>query len=181
MVAIGKAGGRRIVSARWGSRPAWMTKDLPTGPLFNARGETVASKPSFAKAFARKRCLVPADGFYEWKREGKARTPYFIARPDKQPIAFAGIWESTPDGAGGIMVSMSIITCAAPPSFLELHDRFPVVIAQAEWQTWLNADTPSLDLHALLVPPEDGFMVPYQVSDHVNKVANDDARCVEPA
>jgi putative SOS response-associated peptidase YedK len=181
MVAIGKAGDRRIVSARWGLRPSWMTKDIPTGPLFNARGETVASKPSFAKAFARKRCLVPADGFYEWKRAGKARTPYFIARPDKQPVAFAGIWESAPDGTGGVMVSMSIITCAAPPSFLELHDRFPVVVAQDAWQAWLEADTPSLDLNALLAPPDDGFMVPYQVSDHVNRVANDDAHCIEPA
>jgi putative SOS response-associated peptidase YedK len=178
MVAIGKAGDRRIVMARWGLRPAWMEKDLPTGPLFNARGETVASKPSFAKAFASKRCLVPADGFYEWQKVGKTRTPYFIARPDKGPVAFAGIWESAPDGQGGILVSMAIITCAAPPYFSALHDRFPVVIQPDFWDDWLAASTPRLDLEARLVPPEEGFMVPYQVSDRVGKVANDDAACV---
>jgi putative SOS response-associated peptidase YedK len=180
MVAIGKAGDRRIVSARWGLRPAWMAKDLPTGPLFNARGETVATKPSFAKAFAAKRCLIPADGFYEWRKDGKLSTPFFVARPNKQPVAFAGLWESAPDGQGGVMVSMSIITCAAPASFTHLHDRFPVVIQPEFWADWLDSKTPRPELEAKLIAPLEGFMVPYQVSDHVNKVANDDANCVEP-
>jgi putative SOS response-associated peptidase YedK len=180
MVAIGKAGDRRIVLARWGLRPAWMVKDLPTGPLFNARGETIAEKPSFAKAFARKRCLIPADGFYEWQREGKARIPYFVARPDRQPVAFAGIWETAPDGEGGTMVSMAIVTCAAVPSFAPIHDRFPVVLPQDHWQDWLSNNTPQSDLQGLLHAPSDGFMVPYRVSDHVNKVANDDPKCFEP-
>ena len=177
IIAVGKAGDRRIVSARWGLRPAWMAKDLPTGPLFNARGETVADKPSFAKAFARKRCLVPADGFYEWQRDGKARIPYFVARPDKQPIAFAGLWEASPDAQGGTLVSMAVITCAAAPSFAPIHDRFPVVINQDKWEDWLFNDTPKAQLQSLLVAPNDGFMIPYRVSDHVNKVANDDASC----
>jgi putative SOS response-associated peptidase YedK len=180
MVAIGKAGDRRIVSARWGLRPAWMEKDLPTGPLFNARGETVATKPSFAKAFAAKRCLIPADGFYEWQKAGKTRTPYFVARPDKGPVAFAGLWESAPDGQGGTMISMSIVTCAAPPSFTQMHDRFPVVIQADFWADWLGPGTTRAALEAKLTPPPEGYMVPYQVSDYVNKVANDDARCVEP-
>jgi putative SOS response-associated peptidase YedK len=180
MVAIGKAGDRRIISARWGLRPAWMTKDLPTGPLFNARSETVADKPSFAKAFARKRCLIPADGFYEWQRDGKARIPYFVARPDKQPVAFAGLWESAPDGQGGIVVSMAILTCAAAPSFAPIHDRFPVFLPPEAWASWLSAETPRAELTGFFKPPKDDFMVPYRVSDHVNKVANDDARCLEP-
>jgi putative SOS response-associated peptidase YedK len=179
MVAIGKAGDRRIISARWGLRPAWMAKDLPTGPLFNARSETVADKPSFAKAFARKRCLIPADGFYEWQRNGKMRTPYFVARSDKQPVAFAGIWEAAPDGQGGTLLSMAMITCAADASFVPIHDRFPVVLQPSNWQTWLALETPKTQLQDLLVAPSAGYMVPYRVSDHVNKVANDDATCFE--
>ncbi len=177
MIAIGKAGDRRIVSARWGLRPAWMVKDLPTGPLFNARSETIADKPSFRGAFARKRCLIPADGFYEWQRDGKARIPYFVARPDRAPVAFAGLWESAPDGAGGILVSMSIITAAAPPAFTPIHDRFPVVLAADLWQPWLELHTSKPDLQEMLKAPADGVMVPLRVSDHVNKVANDDATC----
>jgi putative SOS response-associated peptidase YedK len=180
MVAIGKAGDRRIVAARWGLRPAWMVKDMPTGPLFNARSETIADKPSFAKAFARKRCLIPADGFYEWQKDGKHRIPHFVARPDKQPVAFAGLWEAAPDGQGGTMVSMSIVTCAAPRSFVALHDRFPVVLQPDHWAHWLAPDTPRPVLHQMLIAPPDGLMVPYRVSDHVNKVANDDETCFAP-
>jgi putative SOS response-associated peptidase YedK len=181
MVAIGKAGDRRIVMARWGLKPAWMEKDLPTGPLFNARSETISSKPSFAKAFARKRCLVPADGFYEWQKEGKTRTPFFVARPDRQPVAFAGLWESAPDGAGGILVSMCIATAPAPQSFAAIHDRFPVVLEPENWQCWLDVASSKDSLLPLLKAPEDGVMQPYEVSSHVNKVANDDPQCMEPA
>jgi putative SOS response-associated peptidase YedK len=180
MVAIGKAGDTRILQARWGLRPAWMAKDPPTGPLFNARGETVADKPAFRTAFARKRCLIPADGFYEWKREGKVRTPYFIARPDGKPVAFAGLWEAAKDEEGGLLLSMSIITPAATADFRNLHDRFPVVIEPTNWPMWLKASTPADPLKQLLIPPLDGFMVPRQVSDRVNKVSHDDAECFRP-
>ncbi|MEN9855079.1 MAG: hypothetical protein RLZZ157_205 [Pseudomonadota bacterium] len=181
MVAIGKAGDRRIVSARWGLQPAWMAKDLPTGPLFNARGETVAQKPAFKAAFARKRCLVPADGFYEWQRvDKKTRIPFFVARPDRAPVAFAGIWEVAKDEAGQPRVSMAIITCAAPVYFAAIHDRFPVTLPQSEWAEWLSADTPLARAQSLLVPPEEGEMVAFEVSDHVNKVAHDDAACYAP-
>lgn len=174
MVAVGKAGDRRIVMARWGLRPAWMAKDPPTGPLFNARGETVAEKPAFRTAFARKRCLIPADGFYEWKREGKARLPHFIARADRAPIAFAGLWESCPDGQGGTLVSMSIVTCAAAESFRPMHDRFPVIAPREAWSAWLDPATSHSDLRALLVPPPEGTMEAWPVSDRVNKVACDE-------
>ena len=180
MVAIGQAGDTRILQARWGLRPAWMAKDPPTGPLFNARGETVADKPAFRTAFARKRCLIPADGFYEWKRDGKLRTPYFIARADGRPVAFAGLWEAAKDDEGALLLSMSIVTTAARESFKALHDRFPVVIEPEDWRIWLSASTPIEPLKQLLVPPADGVMVARQVSDRVNKVSHDDAACVTP-
>ncbi len=180
MIAIGKMGDRCIVSARWGLRPPWMLKDLPTGPLINARSEKIADKPSFAHAFAKKRCLIPADGFYEWQSRGKTTLPYFVSRPDKRPVAFAGLWEAAPDGQGGTLVSMTIITCAAPPSFAHINDRFPAVVDEDLWHDWLWADTPKNVLHSILRAPADGFMVPYRVSDYVNKIANDDAKCIAP-
>jgi putative SOS response-associated peptidase YedK len=180
MIAIGKTGDRCIVSARWGLRPPWMLKDLPTGPLINARSETIEEKPSFAQAFAKKRCLIPADGFYEWQRKGKSSIPHFVSRADKRPVAFAGLWEGAPDGQGGTLVSMTIITCAAPASFVPIHDRFPVVIQPEHWQDWLWSDTPKPVLQSMLKAPADGFMVPYQVGDYVNKVVHDDARCTLP-
>jgi putative SOS response-associated peptidase YedK len=180
MVAIGKAGDTRIIMARWGLRPAWMVKDPPTGPLFNARGETVADKPAFRSAFARKRCLIPADGFYEWKREGKLRTPFFIAQPSKEPVAFAGLWEAASLEGGQVLISMAIVTTAAYESFRPLHDRFPVVVQQPDWRDWLANDTPTSTLQSLITGPPEDFMVAYQVSDHVNKVAHDDPECFKP-
>jgi putative SOS response-associated peptidase YedK len=180
IVAIGKAGDRRIVSARWGLKPAWMAKDPPTGPLFNARAETAAEKPAFRTAFARRRCLVPADGFYEWKREGKTRTPHFIARADRAPIAFAGLWESAPDGQGGTLVSTAILTCAADAAFQPLHDRFPVILAEEDWPLWLARDTAPDALRARMTPPPDGQMTFWEVSDRVNKVANDTPDLMDP-
>ena len=180
IAAIGQAGNVRLLQARWGLRPAWMVKDPPTGPLFSARGGTVADKPAFKVAFARKRCLVPADGFYEWQRQEKSRTPFFISRADGATLAFAGLWEATKDDVGELLLSMTIVTTAAAPDFQSLHDRFPVVLEPAQWQAWLTADTPAQRLKSLLVAPEMGVMVARQVSDRVNKVSHDDADCARP-
>jgi putative SOS response-associated peptidase YedK len=182
IIAIGKAGDRRIVSARWGLQPSWMEKDPPTGPLFNARGETVAEKPSFRTAFARHRCLIPADGFYEWKREGKARLPHFISRTDGAPMAFAGLWAARPGPDGGpAAVSCTIVTCAAADDFKPLHDRFPVVLEAGDWAAWLDPGSPVPGLNALLRAPARGLIQVWPVCDRVNKVANDDATLTEPA
>jgi putative SOS response-associated peptidase YedK len=183
IIAIGKSGDRKIIQARWGLRPAWMEKDPPTGPLFNARGETVADKPAFRTAFARKRALVPANGFYEWKKDGKLRTPFFITRTDGAPFAFAALWEAAPtkdqSGPGGgdpgrPAVSTSIITTQAAAGFQDLHDRFPVILDPQHWAAWLDPDTPRSDLLALIKPPPPGQMSARQVSSLVNKVSNDD-------
>jgi putative SOS response-associated peptidase YedK len=180
MVAIGQRGDVRLLLARWGLRPAWMEKDPPTGPLFNARCETVAEKPAFRTAFARKRCLIPADGFYEWQRQGKTRTPYFIGRLDEAPLAFAGLWEAAKDAEGGLLLSMTIVTTQAAEEFQALHDRFPVILEPVHWQAWLTASTPPQRLKSLLVAPSAGVMVARQVSDRVNKVGNDDPECARP-
>lgn len=180
IIAIGKDGGRKLVSARWGLRPAWMEKDPPTGPLFNARSETAADKPAFRAAFARKRCLVPADGFYEWKREAKERQPFFITRADGAAMVFAGLWESARDAEGAVLVSMSILTTAANAQMQPLHDRLPVTLEPPDWSLWLDADAPRATLQGLLRAPPDGALAVRAVSDRVNKVANDDAGLLDP-
>lgn len=181
VIAIGRDGSRRIVPARWGLRPGWMSGDPPTGPLFNARGETVADKPAFRSAFRRQRCLIPADGFYEWRKEGRTRTPVFIHRADRAAIAFAGLWEQAPAAGGGPpQISCTIITCAAAPQFRSLHDRFPVMLEPDRWGAWLDRTTPSATVAGWLVPPPDGVMAWHEVGPRVGSVAHDDAGLVEP-
>jgi putative SOS response-associated peptidase YedK len=179
IIAIGKDGARKLVTARWGLKPAWMEKDPPTGPLFNARGETLAEKPAFRTAYARKRCLVPADGFYEWKREGKARQPFFITRADGEPMVFAGLWESARDADGAPLVSMSIVTTSANEQMRPLHDRLPVMLEPDAWADWLAAGTARPQLESLLVAPREGALAVRAVSDRVNKVAHDDIKLID--
>ena len=126
-------GRRRIVAMRWGLVPPWYR--TPTGgPLrINARAEGIATKPAFARAARERRCLIPADGFYEWQGEKAARTPFVIRRPDGGPFAFAGVWESwrgTPTAA--------IVTCAANPTLAPIHERMPVVLAPTDHALWLG-------------------------------------------
>jgi putative SOS response-associated peptidase YedK len=177
-VAIGRDGNRKIIQPRWGLRPAWMTGDPKTGPLFNARSETVADKPSFRAAFARKRCLIPADGFYEWQKRDGVRLPHFIARSDRAPIAFAGLWEHA--AALEPALSCTIVTKAALPQFHHLHERFPVILPQGAWADWLEPATPLARLHALIAASDDAAMTAWPVSDRVNKFANDGPDLVAP-
>jgi putative SOS response-associated peptidase YedK len=177
-VAIGRDGTRKIIQPRWGLRPAWMTSEAKTGPLFNARSETVAAKPTFRAAFARKRCLLPADGFYEWQKHDGIRTPHFIARKDRAPIAFAGLWEHAP--ALEPALSASIVTKPATEAFTYLHDRFPVILPPEAWAAWLDPATPAPVLHRLIAEASDGEMMAFVVSDRVNKVANDTPDLLEP-
>lgn len=174
IVAIGKENARRIIMARWGLLPNWLEKDPPTGPMFNARSETLETKQSFKTAFAKRRCLIPADGFYEWKREGSARTPYFISRTDGAPLAFAGLWEmkKTANEGAEILISTTIITTNSSPEFVGLHDRFPVILEKEDWALWLDGATQTPRLKSLFHAPNNGIMRFHKVSDDVNKVAN---------
>jgi len=180
MIAIGKDLGPHLVQARWGLQPGWMEKDPPTGPLFNARGETVADKPAFRGAFARKRCLVPADGYYEWKNEGGIKQPYFVRRRDGLPMVFAGLWESRKAPEGYPLVSTAIITFAAPMVMKQLHERTPVMMPEEAWPLWLAWDSPREALLPLIKAPPEEMLTWHAVSDRVNKVANDDGGLVQP-
>lgn len=132
-VVVAAGGGRKLVAMRWGLVPPWY-RTANGGPLLiNARAESVATKPAFAKAVRERRCLIPADGFYEWQGEKGAKTPFVIRRPDGEPFAFAGLWESWRGQA-----TAAIVTCAANATLAPIHDRMPVVLDPGDWPLWLG-------------------------------------------
>jgi len=171
---------RRLDAFHWGLVPRW-AKDLSIGNrMINARAETVASKPSFRSAFAKRRCIVPVDGFYEWKAPPpgeKKKQPYFIHRPDGEPYAFAGLWEQWKgpdrDGSEVTVRSTTIITCGANDAMSAIHDRMPVILPPSEWATWLAPEVADTDLLGkFLVPAPDGLITMHPVSTDVNSVRN---------
>lgn len=173
-------GARRLDTFHWGLVPAW-AKDLSVGSrMINARAETVATKPAFRRALAKRRCIVPVDGFYEWKAVAgqKRKQPYFIHRPDGEPLAFAGLWEQwrgvPKAGDDEVTVrSTTIITGAANRTMSALHDRMPIVLPPSAWATWLSPDHHDLDtLGRFLVPAPSELIVFHPVSTDVNSVAN---------
>jgi len=149
-------GQRRFALVRWGFIPSWVKEPKPGKPLINARGETVAEKPSFRHAFRRRRCLIPADGFYEWLGDvpGK-KIPYFIHRADDGLFAFAGLWEHWMSPDGSEIETGVIVTTAPNREVAEIHDRMPVVIQPQDYETWLTGE---VDAAAKLIhPAPDGF------------------------
>ncbi|MCB1378883.1 MAG: SOS response-associated peptidase [Alphaproteobacteria bacterium] len=149
-------GVRSFALVRWGFVPGWAKEVKPGKPLINARGETVAEKPSFRNAFRRRRCLIPVDGFYEWLGDVPGRKiPYFIHRPDDGLFAFAGLWEHWMDADGSELETGVIITTTPNREVAEIHDRMPVVVEPGDYETWLTGD--SADAQALIHPIRDGY------------------------
>ncbi len=155
------AGVRHFKLVRWGFIPSWVKEVKPGKPLINARGETVLEKASFRNAMRRRRCLIPADGFYEWEGDipGQKR-PYFIRRPDDGLFAFAGLWEHWMGADGSELETAAIITTEPNQEISRIHDRSPVVIHPQDFETWLdNENTDAKDAAKLLVPPPDDYFV----------------------
>ncbi|MCY4396657.1 MAG: SOS response-associated peptidase [Rhodospirillaceae bacterium] len=171
---------RALVKARWGLIPSW-AKDMKIGAkLTNARAETIAEKPSFRSAWRKRRCLIAADGFYEWQRDGAVKIPYRVTYEDGRPFAFAGLWERW-DGPDGPLRSCTIVTTDANAVLAPIHHRMPVIIDPPEFGRWLGLeDASDDDLHALLAPRDIAGFRPYRVSDRVNKVQNNDPAILEP-
>lgn len=141
-VVVLRGGERHFMLMRWGFIPDWV-KDPATFPLlFNARGETLADKPAFRAAVRRRRCLIPADGFYEWRRTGEGRgmtrEPFFVAPADGRPMAMAGVWETYMDAGGGEIDTVAVVTTAANGDVAAVHDRMPVIVEPADFDTWLD-------------------------------------------
>ncbi len=171
---------------RWAFTPSWAKGEflasLAKRPLINARSETVLEKASFRSAFKRRRCLVPADGFYEWQaKPAKAKQPFAIHKRKDGPFGFAAIWETAVDPDGGEIDTLAILTVAAGPDMRGLHSREPVVIAPESYKLWLEADERDADIvTALLSPAPAGFWSAYPVSTGVNSPRHDGPQLLEP-
>jgi len=173
-------GGRRLVWKRWGLVPAWAKDPSIGAKLFNARGETVDAKPSFRSAFARRRCLVVADGFYEWSPRDRGHRPFWIHPTATPLLAFAGLHEVWHGPADPPIETCSVITTEANADLAGIHARMPVVLAPAAWRTWLDAGTALGTAKALLVPAPAGTLALRPVSSRVNDPRRDDPGCLEP-
>ncbi len=173
---------RQFKMHRWGLIPPW-AKDPGIGSqLINARAETVAAKPAFRKAFRERRCLILADGFFEWQRRGRHKQPFHIRMRDGRPFAFAGLWEYWEGPEGPAIDSCTILTTTANELVGTLHDRMPVILAPQDYDLWLDPAIQKVErLESLLRPYPSEEMTAYPVSTRVNNPANESPECVEPA
>jgi putative SOS response-associated peptidase YedK len=169
---------RRLSYFRWGLIPHWAKDEKIGSKMINARAESIEEKPSFRNAFRQRRCLVLADGFYEWKNE-KKKIPYRITLKDKQPFAMAGIWETWKNPEGKIINSFSIITTTANELMKNIHERMPVILPPEFEETWLKSNDPR-EIRELLQPFEPEKMQAYEVSKLVNSPGNDDPAVILP-
>jgi putative SOS response-associated peptidase YedK len=171
-------GEREVVMARWGLIPFWM-KEKPRVPHINARAETVHKLPLFREAFAKRRCLIPATGFYEWQKRADGKQPYRFVRKDLEPFAFAGIWEFARLGGQDIL-SACMIVGEANPLVGAVHDRMPVMLLPDDYDAWLNSTTDAAVARTLLRAYDPNLMRAYAVNRAANSVKNDDEKCIEP-
>ncbi len=174
---------RHLDFLRWGLVPYWADDPKIGNRMINARSEGVADKPAYRYSFRKQRCLIPTDGFYEWKKEGKLKQPYHIRRQDRQPFAFAGLWArwKSKEGDGALLDTFTILTTDANELIQPLHNRMPVILDPASFDLWLD---PAVDdrerLLPLLVPYDGSQMETVLVSRAVNSPANDVPGCIEP-
>ncbi len=172
---------RKAKIIRWGLIPHW-AKDIKIGArLINARSETAAQRPAFRDPFRIRRCLIPADGFYEWKKVGKKIKPHLVTLRDRSPFAFAGLWDSWKSQNGEIIESCSILTTDANELIRPVHERMPSILSQGDYKLWLdqNIKAPGV-LKNLLKPFPPEKMMMFPVSEKVNKASYEAADCVEP-
>jgi len=167
---------------RWGLVPSWARDPAIGNRMINARAETVAEKPAFKRLIGKRRCVVLADGFYEWRREGKRKVPMRIVLKDKQPFGFAGLYDVWKQPEGGELCSFTIITTEANDLLRPIHDRMPVILDRACEDRWLDQGlTESKLLTPLLQPFPPDLLEAYEVSPIINSPANDRPECIEPA
>jgi len=179
-------GVRKLESLHWGLVPHWAKDPSAGNKMINARAETLADKNAYKGAYRKRRCIIPADGFYEWKKVPgqKAKQPMFIHRTDGEPLAFAGLWSvwRSKDDPGTELHSCTIITGEPNEAVAEVHDRMPVILPPSAWETWLSPEVDDLDtLGRLLVPAPASIIELYPVSTEVNNVRNRGAQLMERA
>jgi putative SOS response-associated peptidase YedK len=175
------AGGRGIFAVKWGLVPSWAKDPAIGNRMINARAETAASKPSFRAAMRRRRCLAPASGYFEWKKTGRAKQPWYFTPKDRPLFALAALWERWMDAEGSVIESCAILTTEPNELARRCHNRMPLILNPGDYDRWLD---PSIDradrIEDLLAPFPAERMRAAPVSDLVNNPRNDDPRCIEP-
>jgi putative SOS response-associated peptidase YedK len=167
-------GKRQFALVRWGLLPSWVKDPKSFSLLVNARGESLADKPAFKAAMKYRRCLVPADGFYEWKAIGTRRQPYYVRAKSGQPLAFAGLWETWTGPNGEEMETAAIVTTRANCALAGIHERMPVIVPAEAFNLWLDCANVDAETAASLVAPAaENLLEAYEVSTAVNRTAND--------
>jgi len=180
VVKMREGGGRELAQAKWGLVPRWAKDSKEAFRTINARAETIRSKPAFKAPFVNQRCVVPADGFYEWTGPKSDRRPYWIHKPDGGLLRFAGLWEDWLDRQTGEVVrSFTIVTKDSTGEIADLHDRMPVMLPESEVDRWLSAPADEIG-DPREIPTEEGELALRKVSKHVNTPRNDDPECIEP-
>jgi len=180
LAARDSGGQRRAAMLRWGLIPPW-AKEISIGDkMINARSESVSQKPSFKRAFEQRRCIIPADGFYEWRKEGRAKIPMRFRLRGGRVFAFAGLWESNTRVADEPLFTCTILTTTANELVGKIHDRMPVILTGEAIDMWLDPDVPGDGVRPLLRPYPAGEMEAYEVSPRVNSAAHDDPELIEP-
>ncbi len=181
VVRLAEESGRTLELLRWGLVPFWAKDPAIGNRMINARSETVAEKPAYRSSFKKRRCLVVADGFYEWQKTGGPKQPWFFRLQGGQPFALAGLWDRWDKGEGDSIETFAILTTEPNELLAPVHNRMPVVLAPKEVGTWLD---PTIEDPAKLTPLLDAFpageMEGYAVSTFVNSPGNDSPRCIEP-
>lgn len=178
VIRLSPEGKRVLHRLRWGLVPHWAKDPAIGAKLNNARAEGVMEKPSFRDAFRRRRCLIPASGFYEWHTEGRVKQPWYFSLKCGEPLAMGGLWESWRAPDGGILRTCAIITTGPNQLMAPVHDRMPVLIDREHWRDWLAA--PPEAVTGLLAPPPAEIMRAWRVDRRVSRVAEDDAGLIEP-
>ena len=180
-VRQGDQGRRELGRLRWGLVPGRWAEKAKGPPLINARAEGIQRQPAFAESFRERRCLIPADGFYEWRKDERGKTPVWISREDGDLFAFAGIWAALParDGSGELH-SCSIVTCDPNDLIRPIHDRMPVVLTPEAEAAWLEPQADEDELQSLLGPTPEGLLVVREVTDAVNDVRDDGPHLLDP-
>lgn len=181
VVVVQRAGARTLETMRWGLIPAWAKDDKIGARMINARAETVAEKPSFKRALVQRRCIVIADGFYEWHTQGAQKTPMYVRLKSGEPMGFAGLYDTWPSPAGETITSCAIITTLANELLQPIHDRMPVILSKEAQRAWLDPANQNVkQLVALLTPFPADEMQTYAVSPLVNSPRHNSAECIKP-
>ncbi|MEO1765876.1 SOS response-associated peptidase [Thiobacter aerophilum] len=179
IIRVGARGGYELAWVKWGLVPHWAKEPRSEYSTINARAETVSVKPAFRDAFRRRRCLIPADGFYEWQKQGTGKQPWYIHRKDRQPFAFAGLWERW-QGGDEALETCAIIVTEANALIRPIHGRMPVILPPETYRAWLDPATPTQTLLPLLAPYSADELTAEPVSARVNNPRNDGPELIRP-